>query len=120
MDLESEHMELRAERTREANESRRLRDVNAALTVLLLGENAPPSLPGEGDAAGVAQSLQRVLELHKRLTERSEAQADEKQKLVDRIRELEKQALQPEEPMPAKAKFAPTVTSDGQKAGTTK
>lgn len=110
-ELETQHAELQADRQRLADESRRLREVNAALGVLLLVDHAPPpSSADEGDATGLAEALTRVLQLQKRLNERQEAHALEKQNLADRIRELERQAAQPDEVPAATAKsrvFAP-------------
>lgn len=94
-ELETRHAGLQGDRRRLTDESQRLRDVNGALGVLLLGSDAPPGTGGEGDAGAVAQALTRVLQLMKRLNERQGAQSLEKDKLVDRIRELERQAAQP-------------------------
>jgi len=104
VEVESEHGRAQAQRSRCVNESHSLQNINAALTFMLLGGDSPPAMPGEeGDPICSSEALTRVLQLYKRLKERSEGQAHEKEKLVDRLRELERQAARPDE-APAAAK----------------
>jgi len=102
-DLEGRHRQQTSDRRRLADESSRLREVNGALGVLLLGDHAPPPSPGD-EAAAVAEAITRVLQLQKRLNGRQEAQATEKHRLLDRIRDLERQAAQPDASLMAKPK----------------
>merc|ERR1712190_614781 len=69
-ELESRHEKLVSDKQTLADEGARLRTVNAALTALLLGDDAPP---GEAGATAIAESLGRVLQLHLRLAGRVES-----------------------------------------------
>lgn len=92
--LEERHKEAEAERLALAAESERLHTVNSALGVLLLGEDgAPPCMGGDdGGGASVAEAITRLLQLQRRLTDREVSHAEEKQRLADRIRSLERDA----------------------------
>lgn len=92
--LEGRHEELEAERTALSSEIERLHTVNGSLGVLLLGEDgAPPSVSGDdGGAAAVAEAITRLLHLQLRLSDREASHAEEKQRLAERIRALERDA----------------------------
>merc|ERR1712232_640199 len=96
--VEERHKELDTERKALSTESERLHTINAALGVQLLGDDAPP---GAGGDDGVAEALTRLLQLQRRLTDREASHAEEKQRLQDRIRSLERDAaaasFQPEQ-----------------------
>jgi len=92
--LEKRHGDLEAERVALATESERLHAINGCLGVLLLGEDGmPPSIGGDdGGAAGMAEAITRLLQLQRRLTDREVSHEQEKQRLADRIRALERDA----------------------------
>eukprot|EP00928_Gymnodinium_smaydae_P016670 TRINITY_DN16295_c0_g1_i1.p1 TRINITY_DN16295_c0_g1~~TRINITY_DN16295_c0_g1_i1.p1 ORF type:complete len:487 (+),score=155.68 TRINITY_DN16295_c0_g1_i1:51-1463(+) len=89
-ELEQRHQRLEGERKALADESARLREVNGALGFLMMGDEDAAAVGG--DAGGLPGAIRRVLQLHVRLTDRLEAHTEEKQKLADRIRQLEREA----------------------------
>lgn len=101
-EAEGRHARLDADHRALEWRSRRLREVNDALTSLLLGGSGSPlasssvnSLEQDGDsAAAVAESLSRVLQLHARFVERNESHDEEKRKLGQRTIALERQNAQ--------------------------
>eukprot|EP00927_Polykrikos_kofoidii_P049962 TRINITY_DN43933_c0_g1_i1.p1 TRINITY_DN43933_c0_g1~~TRINITY_DN43933_c0_g1_i1.p1 ORF type:complete len:493 (-),score=136.97 TRINITY_DN43933_c0_g1_i1:36-1466(-) len=100
VELEERHLRLDKERRAVTDECERLRVVNGALGALLLGSDAPPPIPMEGgggdesDAGGVPEAISRVMQLRLRLVQRLEAHAEEKLRLVDRIRLMERENAQ--------------------------
>lgn len=125
-DLEEKHLKAKNMKRNLAEDGLRLQNINAALGVLLLGEDAIPS-SGDADASATAEALTRVFQLQKRLNERQEAHAIEKEKLVERIRELERKAAQPDQlfdgadnarPPPSKATPAKTPPLAGTASAT--
>lgn len=92
-DLEGRHAKLEAERRALADESIRLRAVNAALGAQLLGDASAADC-GEGSTGSATECISRVLQLQRRLHERIDSQSQEKQKLSDRIRALEREVVQ--------------------------
>jgi len=113
LEVETEHARAQVSRNQLVHESHSLRNVNSALTVMLLGGDSPPLMHGEeGGPVGISDALTRVLQLYKRLKDRSEAQSAEKQKLVERLKELERQAARPDE-MPSQKSFAPPSRGGG-------
>lgn len=101
--VEERHKELYNEQQAIATESDRLHIVNTVLSVLLLGDDAPPGMAGD---EGVAEAITRLLQLQRRLTDREASHSEEKHNLAERIRGLERDVaskhLQEEQP-PTKA-----------------
>eukprot|EP00929_Paragymnodinium_shiwhaense_P068828 TRINITY_DN34693_c0_g1_i1.p1 TRINITY_DN34693_c0_g1~~TRINITY_DN34693_c0_g1_i1.p1 ORF type:complete len:488 (-),score=166.45 TRINITY_DN34693_c0_g1_i1:21-1484(-) len=101
--LEERHSSMHKQKKSLADEGERLRVVNGALGVMLLGDDAPPLAPTVGadhsqngaDAGAAAAMITQVLQLEGRLVERLEAHSVERHKLADRIRQLEREAAQP-------------------------
>lgn len=111
--LEDRHGELESERDAVASEIDRLHTINGSLGVLLLGDDGPPPMGGEdGGAAAVAEAFTRLLHLQRRLSDREASHAEEKQRLSDRIRSLERDAatstMQQEPQAPPPAATAPS------------
>jgi len=117
-DIEAKHCKLEQDRHHLSDESQRLRDVNAALGVLLMGDLAPQEGRREdGDATNLAQGIMKVLQLQRRLNERQGAHATEKQKLVDRIWQMDRQAA-PHDPSMARDQ-QPGQSNPDRRGGTT-
>lgn len=85
-EIENLHRERSTDCENMRTESARLREINASLSVLVMGDQ------GAEFADPTSTALRRMLDLYKRLIEREESQAQEKQRLVDRIMQLERQA----------------------------
>jgi len=112
--LEGRHKEMEAERLALSCESERLRTVNASLGVLLLGEDG---VAMAGDDGGVAEAITRLLQLQRRLSDRESAHAEEKQRLADRIRALERDAASAgpqQDQAPPAAASRPTAAASGR------
>merc|ERR1719247_3179037 len=79
----------------------------------------PPSMGGDDGA--VAEAITRLLQLQRRLTDREKSHAEEKQRLADRIRSMERDAataaVQVEVEAPSAAATSQSKTSANGRSG---
>lgn len=104
--IQGRHTKLQATCRSVADESGRLRDMNAVLGELLLSDE----LVENAEAEDEKDMVMRVLILQKKLLERQESYHSEQQKLLERIRSLERAAALPGT---AEANTVPASSQDG-------
>lgn len=105
--IQGRHTKLQATCRSVADESGRLRDMNAVLGELLLSDELELE---NAEAEDEKDMVMRVLILQKKLLERQESYHSEQQKLLERIRSLERTAALPGT---AEANTVPASSQDG-------
>ncbi|CAE7309776.1 unnamed protein product [Symbiodinium natans] len=90
--IRGRHTHLQAACRCVADESHRLRDMNAALGEMLLSDETPTEFTHDDSDA---DAVMRVLLLQKKLVDRQESYASEREQLADKVRGLERSGVSP-------------------------
>ncbi|CAE7225909.1 unnamed protein product [Symbiodinium sp. CCMP2592] len=105
--IKGRHTQLQVACRCVADESHRLRDMNAALGEMLLSDETPTDFTHDDSDA---DAVMRLLLLQKKLVDRQESYAAEREQLGDKVRDLERKGVSPQFFDPAPAMPTPTST----------
>ncbi|OLP82233.1 hypothetical protein AK812_SmicGene37142 [Symbiodinium microadriaticum] len=105
--IKGRHTQLQVACRCVADESHRLRDMNAALGEMLLSDETPTEFTHDDSDA---DAVMRLLLLQKKLVDRQESYAAEREQLGDKVRGLERKGVSPQFFDPAPTTPAATST----------